>query len=502
MTFDSLNGKQIVAIVGNQFGDEGKGKFVDIFAEWANVIVRGTGGANAGHTIRLPDRRYALHLIPSGILYDGEGRVNVIGSGVAFDPVVARRELQELAAAGISTSKLRIAYNAKLVLPQHLVMDRVGDGLGAAKRIGTTGRGIGPVYCDHYDRIGLITNDLLNPILFRRKLERNLEKKVVLLQQLERDVVEAVMATVMDNGEPLKQFYCPDRIFDIDAMTDYFERVGQELREYLCDADAFVRDAAAQGRRILLEGSQALLLSVDFGTYPYVTSTDCSVHGLATGAGLRQGDIELTLGVTKAFYMSRVGGGPFPTEIGGTKSAEWCSRADLTQISEVERFPDVTVNHEDAFHQGMAIRRAGAEYGTTTGRPRRVGWLDLPLLRFASRIHGSQVILSKVDVLNACESIKICTGYRYQGPDFVLGQSQLSSATSYDVAEPRDEVLRHCQPVYEELPGWQCELTDCAEYRDLPEQLRACIDFVEQRANVKVVMVSTGPERKQTITKG
>lgn len=501
MTFDILNDKQVVAIVGNQFGDEGKGKFVDIFAEWANVIVRGTGGANAGHTIRLPDRRYALHLIPSGILYDGVGRINVIGSGVAFDPVVARRELQELAAAGISTSKLRIAYNAKLVLPQHLVMDRVGDGLGAAKRIGTTGRGIGPTYCDHYDRVGLITNDLLNPTLFRRKLEKNLEKKVALLRQFERDDVEKVMATLMDNGEPLRQFYCPDRIFDVDTITDYYTKVGQQLCDYLCDADAFVRTAVAQGQRVLLEGSQALLLSVDFGTYPYVTSTDCSVHGLAMGAGLRQGDIELTFGVTKAFYMSRVGGGPFPTEIGGTQSADWCSRPNLTQIAEQERFPDVTVNHEDAFHQGIAIRRAGVEYGTTTGRPRRVGWLDLPLLRFAARIHGPQVILSKVDVLNACDTIKICTSYRYHGPDFRFGREYLSRAERYDVAEPRDEILQHCQPVYEELPGWRCELTGCSEYRDLPAQLRTCIDFVEQRAGVKVAMISTGPERQQTITK-
>jgi len=496
-----------VAVVCNQWGDTGKGKFVDLLGDWADVIARGTGGANAGHTVRTGERQYVFHLIPSGILHDANGKINIIGSGTAFDPRVACEELDILDKAGLSHSRLFIAHNARLVLPQHIVLDRVGESnaaegiasperFAAAGKIGTTGRGIGPAYADHYARIGLFVNDMLNPEVFARKLARNLREKRMILKNFDAETVRLVMEHPHAGSG---KFWNKETIFDEAAITRAYLAYGARLRSMIADTDSMVRTMREQGKHVLLEGAQGNLLSVDIGTYPYVTSSDCSVRGLAQGVGIRERDVDTTLGIVKAFYMTRVGGGPFPTEIGGTKSAEWCNTSGITKSTEAEQFPDADVNDPDPFRQGIGIRRAGSEYGATTGRPRRVGWLDLPSLRYSVRYSGQEVILTKVDVLDACKEIKICTAYEYQGPDYEWGAETLRAGKKIDVAIPNPEVLAHCAPVYASFPGWCTTIRNMRSRRELPNQLMDIVRFVEKEADVHVRAISVGPDRDETI---
>jgi adenylosuccinate synthase len=485
-----------VAVVCNQWGDTGKGKFVDLLSEWADVVARGTGGANAGHTIRLGERQYIFHLIPSGILRDAAGKVSVIGSGTAFDPRAACEELEMLDAAGLSYSNLFIAQNAKLVLPQHIVLDRVRESDAKGGKIGTTGRGIGPVYADHYARTGLFVNDMLNPEVFARKLARNLREKRFILKNYAPEVVRRVCEHPQAGGGA---FWNKETIFDEAAITKAYLAYGARLRRMIADTDALVRDARNQGKRILLEGAQGNLLSVDIGTYPYVTSSDCSVRALAQGAGLRERDVDLPLGIVKAFYMTRVGEGPFPTEIGGARSNKWCNTSGVTKVTEAEQFPAADVNSSDEFTQGVGIRRAGTEYGATTGRPRRVGWLDLPLLRYSAQYTGQEAILTKLDVLDACREIKICTSYEYRGPDYAWGAETIRAGKKLEVAIPNLEVMAHCVPAYKTFPGWCTPIRTMRSHRELPKALLDIIRFVEKEADIHVRAISVGPEREETI---
>ncbi len=485
-----------VAVVCNQWGDTGKGKFVDLLSEWADVIARGTGGANAGHTICIGKEQYIFHLVPSGILHDAQGKINVIGSGTAFDPRVACEELDILHKAGLSHSRLFVAHNARLVLPQHIVMDRVQESNAAEGKIGTTGRGIGPVYADHYARIGLFVNDMLNPEVFARKLERNLREKRMILRNYDSEVVRLVMEHPHAGSG---KFWNKETIFDEAAITEAYRAYGARLRSMIADTDSMVRTLREAGKHILLEGAQGNLLSVDIGTYPYVTSSDCSVRALAQGAGLRERDVDTTLGIVKAFYMTRVGAGPFPTEVGGAQSAAWCNKSGITKAVEAEQLPGADVNDTDPFLQGVGIRRAGNEYGATTGRPRRVGWLDLPLLRYSIRYTGQEVILTKLDVLDACKEIKICTAYEYQGPDYEWGAETLRAGKKIDVAIPNPEVMARCMPIYKTFPGWCVPITGMRSHRELPKELLDIIRFVEKQTDIHVRAVSVGPDRDETI---
>lgn len=477
-----------LAIVCTQWGDSGKGKLVDYFAQWADVIVRGTGGANAGHTISLGGQTYVFHLVPSGILR--REKVNIIGSGVVLDPRVLIEELDVLATRGIPCDNLRVAYNAKLVLPQHLVIDQVRE--SGAGKIGTTGRGIGPAYVDHYQRVGLIVNDLLNLDTLRTKLRRNLEYTSQVLRSCNPDVLGQVFKGL--GFDDVKG----DGWFDIDAIVSRYFEYGRRLAPMITDTDDFLR--TNQGKKqILLEGAQGTMLSVDYGTYPFVTASDCSTAGLAKGAGLSLRDIDRVIGIAKAFYMTRVGGGPFPTEIGGEQSAEWCATRGVTRETERAKYPSVTLTEKDPFGLGIAIRQAGHEYGATTGRPRRTGWLDLPVLRYSSRITGKEIALTKLDVLSQCPVIKVCVGYTYTGPDYRVGSKFLTNGNHLRIAIPMAEVLRHCQPVYEEFPGWMSDISGVRSRRDLPQQLQRLIDFVEVSADVRATLLSVGPDREQTI---
>jgi adenylosuccinate synthase len=311
-----------IAVVCNQWGDTGKGKFSDLLAaNWADIIVRGNGADNAGHTIEADGKKHVMHLVPSGILHDQAGKTNIIGSGVAINPRSLIDELTVLSGAGYTINYLKIALNAKLILPQHILIDRLKE--GGAGKLGTTGRGVGPVYTDHYARIGLIINDLLNPELFRKKLERNLKDKLVWLKAAYsiEEIKEVMSQPILGHGV----FYDAKKILDIDQIVKNYCHYGKILKRMICDTDTFVKQNVGR-KRILLEGAQGLFLSVDRGSYPYVTSSDCSVAGLAHGAGIQRSDINLVYGIVKAPYMTRVGNGPFPTELGGTESANWCAR--------------------------------------------------------------------------------------------------------------------------------------------------------------------------------
>lgn len=490
-----LKGVKTLAVVCTQWGDTGKGKFVDYFASWADIIARGTGGANAGHTIKLGEDEHIFHLIPSGILHDGAGKVNIIGQGVAFDPRIVVDELNILDDAGYSYDNLYFSHNAHLVLPQHLVMDRVKEGTDGETKIGTTGRGIGPVYTDHYARIGLKLNDILNPSVFRKKLERNLRDKVKLLKLAD----PALVKEVMYHPDLLHgKYYDPEKIFNIEAIMRQYSEYALRLKDKIGDTERYLRYYLGK-KNILLEGAQGNLLSVDGGTYPFVTSSDPSVRGLAKGVGIFDTDIDLTLGIVKAFYMTRVGEGPFPTEIGGKLSEEWCGTGNVNRSLELEMYWNATVNDTDPMRQSVAVRLAGGEYGATTGRPRRVGWLDLPLLRYSMGLTGKDVILTKLDVLDDADTIKLCVKYQYRGPDYALGERVLKKGDVIDVAPHYAEILEQCEPVYKEFKGWKMKTSTLRTFEELPQEMRDIIAYIEKETGVNVRVLSLGPDREETV---
>jgi adenylosuccinate synthase len=486
-------GKKVIAITCLQWGDTGKGKFVDLLASWAKYIVRGTGGDNAGHSIHANGQEHVFHIVPSGILYDAEGKINVIGSGTVVNPGTLIHELWLLENAGLSYENLRLSLSAKLILPTQIVADRIKEASFSKGRIGTTGRGIGPAYADFYARQGLMVNDLLNKDVFVAKLRRHLEAKRRELSFYDHHIIREVMAhESLGSGV----YYSPQDIFDEESIVYNYLEYGKKLRELIVDTDFLVQSAVNGIESVLLEGAQGVLLSVDHGSYPYVTSSDCSVVGLAKGAGLNPGQVDLSLGIVKGFYMTRVGEGPFPTELGGEESARWC--AVKKRSDEDEQYSDVSVNDVDEFRQGIALRRVGKEYGATTGRPRRTGWLDLPLLRHAIGFDPS-LIMTKLDVLNDCDTISVCESYEYAGPDIYYGDRFLTTGKTIDKAIVDTEVLKHCLPIYRDFPGWKCDLSGINSREGLPKELLDILKYVEDQVGGETVAISTGPDREETI---
>jgi adenylosuccinate synthase len=489
-----------LAIVCAQWGDTGKGKLVDICAPWADIIARGTGGANAGHTIRIGEKEFVLHLVPSGILH--HDKLNVIGNGVVVDPGALISEIDALIAGGVLCDNLRIAYNAKLVLPQHIVMDKLSNS------VGTTGRGIGPAYVDHYARRGLTMNDLLNPDTFVRKFRANLSYYHDVIRGM--GVWDKAQTILQDPKFGNGKFYSSGGVFDYNAIIEYYLACGKRLADMITDTDYILRTEVGK-KKILLEGAQGNLLSVDYGTYPYVTSSDPSIYGLARGVGLTAEVVDRTISIAKAPYMTRVGGGPFPTEMGGETSAEWCARPGITREVEKKEFPAPLLGAgkmapipftEPDFRLGVAIRQAGNEYGATTGRLRRTGWFDVPLLRYGRKTfgrHGNEVALTKLDVMSTCPVLRICDSYTYEGPDYRVGDLTLTKGYKLRTAIPNADVLSHCRPVYREVPGWMCDISGIRKRSDLPGNLTRYIEVVEALAGVSVSLLSVGPDREQTI---
>ena len=415
-------------VIGAQWGDEGKGKITDLLAEKADVIARFQGGNNAGHTIVRDGEEFKLHLIPSGILY--AGKTCVIGNGVVIDPRVMFDELEALRARGIAGDNLRVSGNAHLIMPYHLLLDGASERQLGKFKIGTTGRGIGPCYIDKYMRTGIRVQDLLDEKILRRKIHAALEEKNWLLQRYDIGVLDADVVT--------------------DELLEYRDR----FEPFICDASLLINQALDQDEHVLFEGAQGTLLDIDFGTYPFVTSSNPISGGACTGAGVGPTRIDHVVGVAKA-YVTRVGEGPFPTEL-----------------------------FDDA---GAAMCEVGHEFGTTTGRKRRCGWLDLVALRYAVRTSGiTHLAITKLDVLTGFDRIKVCT--RYEAGKSVHEEFPLLQTD-----------FHHAKPLYEELPGWTEDLRDCESWQDLPEAARDYVQYVATFTQTRVKFIAVGPARDETI---
>jgi adenylosuccinate synthase len=421
----------VIIVVGAQWGDEGKGKIVDVLSEKAGMVVRGQGGNNAGHTVVTEDGEFKFQLIPSGIL--NPGVTCVIGHGVVVDPRVLLKEIEQLRERGIEPDNLVVSERAHLVMSYHPVFDRLEEASRGDDRLGTTWRGIGPTYEDKVRRIGFRVGDLQKPSFLEKKLHFVLRLK----------------------NETLTRLYGADA-YDERAILDEYIGYAERLDRYIRDIYPIVQGAIARDERILLEGAQGVMLDLDLGTYPYVTSSSPTAGGACTGSGIPPSRISKTVGVFKA-YTTRVGYGPFPTEL------------------------------TDGL--GEYIREIGAEFGTTTGRARRVGWFDAAVARYSVNTNGiDSIVLTKLDVLDSLDSIKICTGYSWRGEDWDHPMANISH-------------LKHCEPQYVELPGWKSPTRDCRRFEDLPRECRDYVGKLEEVCAAPVDVISVGPDREHTIVR-
>ncbi len=420
----------VTILVGGQWGDEGKGKIIDLLSERAGMVIRSQGGNNAGHTVVNAGQEFRFHLIPSGILYPNT--TCVIGNGVVLDPRVLLDELAQIEARGIRTDRLVISDRAHMIMPWHPIMDQLEEEQRGDDRLGTTWRGIGPAYADKVRRIGFRVGDLVKPRFLEKKLDFVLRK------------IKNPILTDLYRVEPL----------DADAILREYTAYGERLQPFIHDIFPIVQGALARGDRILLEGAQGSMLDLDFGTYPYVTSSSPTAGGALTGSGIPPSRVDLCIGVFKA-YSTRVGYGPMPTELTGAL--------------------------------GDQIREAGREYGTTTGRPRRIGWFDAPVARYAVALNGiGSIALTKLDVLDGIDRIPICTGYWSKGELHTHPLSNISH-------------LKHCEPVYEELPGWHTSTRGARGPADLPAAARRYVERLAELCGAPVDILSVGPARDQTI---
>lgn len=417
-----------IVIVGTQWGDEGKGKITDFLSKKADAIARYAGGDNAGHTIKIADETYKLHLIPSGIFY--QDKVSVIGNGLVVNPKSLVTELNGLHARNIDTSNLRISNRAHVILPYHIYQDKVEEASRGDKKIGTTAKGIGPCYQDKVARNGIRMADLLDKEVFEQKLRENLALKNRLFEK----------------------FYEVEGLNFDDIFEEYYA-YGQQLAQYVTDTSKVLNDILDEGGKVLFEGAQGVMLDVDQGTYPFVTSSNPVAGGVAIGAGVGPNAVQRVVGVCKA-YTSRVGDGPFPTEL----------------------FDEV----------GHQIREVGREYGTTTGRPRRVGWFDAVVVRHSRRVSGiTDLALNSIDVLSGLKTVKICTAYDYNGEIITEYPANL-------------HIIEQCKPIYEELPGWTEDITGVRSLEELPENARKYVERILELTGIQLMTFSVGPAREQT----
>jgi adenylosuccinate synthase len=421
-----------IALVGLQWGDEGKGKVTDLLAERTDVVVRYQGGNNAGHTIVVEGVRYALHLIPTGILYPH--CIPVIGAGLVVNPEVLLEEMDSLEERGIDTSRLLLSGNAHLVMPYHLELDKVTERRLGKNRLGTTKRGIGPTYADKATRIGIRVQDLLDPGIFSQKLSVALKEKNLILSRVYGRL-------------PL----------DKDEILERYLAYGERLAPHIADSSVFVQQALDAGKSVLFEGAQATMLDLDHGTYPYVTSSNPISGGACAGAGVGPRDISEVIGITKA-YCTRVGSGPFPSE---------ADPVDAEVLVEV-----------------------GHEYGTTTGRRRRCGWLDAVAGRYAARLNTlTEMVVTKLDVLSEFDAIKVCVAYEYEGDRF-------------EDLPPNQTIFNKCKPVFEEFPGWREPIGSARSIEDLPKEARSYLDAMEELLDTRISWVSVGPGREEIVEVG
>jgi adenylosuccinate synthase len=419
-----------LVIVGAQWGDEGKGKVVDLLAERADAVIRFQGGNNAGHTIVRGDEVFKFHLVPSGILYPG--LLCVVGNGVVVDPRVLTGELESLRKRGVDLSGLRISANAHLIMPYHLLLDHAGEARLGKREIGTTKRGIGPCYADKAARLGIRVQDVLDEKILKQKITAAIEPK----RQALRD-------------------YAKDPLLDLHTMTEDYLAFGHRLEPYIADTPPIAWRALDEDRLVVFEGAQGTLLDIDHGTYPFVTSSNPVAGAACVGAGVGPKQIDEVWGIAKA-YCTRVGAGPFPTEL------------------------------HDAV--GTRIQEAGGEFGTTTGRPRRCGWIDLVALRYAVRVNGlTGLVVTKLDVLTGIGPL--CAATRYTGPE----------GASFDDFPYHQSVLHRARGDYVQLPGWDEDITGVRTIENLPANARSYLEFIEEQLGIPVVMVGVGPARDEMI---
>ena len=418
-----------IVLLGAQWGDEGKGKATDLLGGRVDYVVRYQGGNNAGHTVVIGDQKFALHLLPSGIL--SPNVVPVIGNGVVIDPAVLLKEMAGLQERGVDTSRLLISANAHIITPYHVTLDKVTERFLGNAKIGTTGRGIGPTYMDKVARIGVRVQDLFDPSILRQKVEGALSNK------------NQVLVKVFNR-----------RSLDVDAITDALLEYAAPLAPHVADTGIVLNDALDAGKIVLLEGGQGTLLDVDHGTYPFVTSSNPTAGGACTGSGIGPTRVTRVIGILKA-YTTRVGSGPFPTEL-------------------LDEY-------------GERLRSVGGEVGVTTGRPRRCGWFDAPIARYASRINGlTDIFLTKLDVLTGLERIPVCVAYDIDG-DIVRELPMTQTG------------FHHARPVYEELPGWTEDISGARSVEDLPANAQAYVRFLEEVSGAPISAIGVGQDRDATI---
>jgi len=444
-----------IVIVGTQWGDEGKGKVVDLLAERAELVVRFQGGNNAGHTIVRGDEEFKFHLIPSGILYPDT--LSVIGNGVVLDPSVLLGEIDGLRRRGVDVGNLRISANAHLIMPYHVLLDTAGEVMLGKLSIGTTRRGIGPCYADKALRLGIRVQDLLDEKILRKKIMTALEPKQQALRELsvQRRKLRKEAGEGTRQGGDQSVADAPDPRLDLHAMSEEFAGYGHQLEPHIADTARLCWDALDGGRTVLFEGAQATLLDLDHGTYPFVTSSNPIAGAACVGAGVGPADIDEVWGVAKA-YATRVGAGPFPTEL------------------------------EDEV--GRHLLERGHEYGTTTGRERRCGWMDLVALRYAVRLNRlSALTITKLDVLSGLDPLRVAVRYRSR------------EGAIFDRFPYHQSILHSAEPEYEELPGFDADLSACRSEADLPPQARAYLDFIADFAGVPIRLAGVGPGRDQVV---
>lgn len=425
-----------IVIIGTQWGDEGKGKIADVFTEFADVVVRFQGGNNAGHTLIVSGHKTVLHVIPSGVLTPGV--TCVIGNGVVLDPEACLQEIDEVKARGFLKERkagddrpLLISETAHVIFPYHRRIDKLRELKKGDDKIGTTGRGIGPTYEDKMGRMGIRVCELIDPALFRRRLEAVLPEKNLYIEKIL-------------GGDP----------FTFDEIYVPYRKFGKRLAPYVCDTSIFLRDAIRRKKNILMEGAQGTSLDVDHGTYPFVTSSNTVAGNACVGSGIGPTEIDGVIGISKA-YTTRVGAGPFPTELQG--------------------------------EMGARLRERGAEFGATTGRPRRCGWIDFVVLRHAVRVNGlTGLVITKLDVLSGLKDIKICTAYKYRGGTLREFPGSI-------------DILDECRPVYESMKGWKENLTGVKRFNKLPVAAQQYLKRIEKVAGVPIIMVSVGPPREEHI---
>ncbi len=417
-----------IVVVGSQWGDEGKGKITDFLSEKADIIARYQGGNNAGHTIRFDNKTYKLQLIPSGIF--NEEKISVICNGLVVDPKWLLKEIDNLKKTGVTCNNLKISNRAHVVLPYHLKLDEVEEKRRGSNKIGTTKKGIGPTYVDKYKRCGIRMADLLDEELFKKKLKQNLDEK----------------------NELFEKIYGVEG-FSVEEIFDEYFAIGKELKKYVTDTSKLLSDGEKSKKNILFEGAQGVMLDIDHGTYPYVTSSNPSAGGITVGAGYVPTEGFTVIGICKA-YTSRVGDGPFPTEL----------------------FDEI----------GEKIREVGHEYGTVTKRPRRIGWFDTVVMRHSARVSGmTNLSVNCLDVLTGLKEIKICVAYDYKG----------EKLTEYPANE---NIIKECKPIYETLEGFSEDITKITSLEQLPENAKNYLRRIEELVGVKISIFSTGPDRTQT----